>query len=223
MEKSVVLLSGGLDSTVNLYDARVSTQVVLALTFDYGQKAAAAELRSAKRICDTLGIPHRILQIPFVREWGTSSLIDEKSQIPRATEVAIDDLAISRNTARSVWVPNRNGILMNIAAGFAESLGAQWVVPGFNAEEAATFPDNSNEFLHALTNSFSFSTANKVKAACSTVRLNKIEIVKKGISLGVDFALIWPCYLSGERWCGSCESCQRTRRAFAALEIPWPA
>ncbi len=211
--KSVVLLSGGLDSATNLYQAHRESKVVLALTFNYGQRAALKEIESANKLCQGLGVPHKVISIPWVTEFGHSSLIDSSKTIPQSNDVRIDDFEQSKKTAASVWVPNRNGILLNIGAGFAEALGADIVVPGFNIEEAQTFPDNTDEFLKALTNSFSYSTATKVRAHCFTTKLNKTEIVDLGMKLGLPFELLWPCYFSAEKWCGTCESCLRFERA----------
>lgn len=212
--KSVVLLSGGLDSATNLYQAHRETEVVLALTFDYGQRAATKEIQAAAALAEGLNLRHKVVSIPWVKEFGSSSLLDKTKQIPQGNGVKIDDFQKSLQTAASVWVPNRNGILLNIAAGFAESLNADFVVPGFNLEEAQTFPDNTHDFLESLTKSFSYSTANKVKAHCYTTSLDKPQMVVRAQTLGLPFELIWPCYFSGDHWCGSCESCLRFKRAL---------
>lgn len=219
MTKSVVLLSGGMDSTVNLYEAQNSSQVVLALTFDYGQRAARKEMEATAKIAQERKVPHRVLPLAFIKEFGGSSLTTESMSIPSGSQVSIDDMSTSKETAKSVWVPNRNGIFLNIAAGFAESLKADWIIPGFNKEEAATFPDNSQSYLEAATKSFSYSTANQVQVKCFTTNLNKTEIVQRGQSLNVNWKNIWPCYLDGETWCGQCESCQRSLRAFKAAGV----
>jgi 7-cyano-7-deazaguanine synthase len=211
--KSVVLLSSGMDSTVNLYAAQKQGPVLLALTFDYGQRAAAREISQSQRLCQELGIRHQVVSLPFFSDLGKSSLVDKTIQLPA---VAIDDLETSIKSAQSVWVPNRNGIFLNIAAGFAESLEAEQIVPGFNKEEALTFPDNSKEFMLESTRALAFSTANKVRVQCYTVDLNKTQIVSLGQSLGVNWSQIWPCYQDLTNWCGQCESCQRARRAFVA-------
>jgi 7-cyano-7-deazaguanine synthase len=214
--KSVILLSGGMDSAVNLYEAHSKGSILLALTFNYGQRAASREMQSSRALAKNLQVPHEVVELPFFKNWGHSSLTNPRQKLPLQGEVAIDDLEISRQTAKSVWVPNRNGIFLNIAAGFAEALGAQAIVPGFNLEEASTFPDNSFEFMGAMTRSLSFSTANQVEVQCFTVNMNKTEIVRRGEQLKVPWREIWPCYQAGERWCGQCESCQRARRAFEA-------
>ncbi len=217
--KSVVLLSSGLDSTVNLYEARARGEVVLALTFDYGQRAAAKEIDCSQKLCQELGVRHRILNLDFFKDFGKSSLIDSKISLPLTADVSIDDYSRSLQTAKAVWVPNRNGIFLNIAAGFAEALDAQVVIPGFNREEATTFPDNSYEFLEQTSQAFRLSTANSVRVECFTVHLNKTEIVRRGEVLGVNWSLIWPCYQALAQWCGQCESCLRSRRAFEACGL----
>lgn len=216
----MVLLSGGLDSSVNLLAAREQAEVVLALTFDYGQRASVREIAAAKKMATHFQIPHEVVALPFFKNWGQSSLTDHQKAVPTGNQVSIDDMKTSTQTAKSVWVPNRNGVFLNIAAGFAESLGADAIIPGFNREEAATFPDNSQAFLEAMTNTLRFSTSNKVQVKCLTTDLNKSEIVQLGVRLGMDWSWIWPCYLSGPKWCGQCESCQRAKRAFAQNQVP---
>lgn len=217
-DKTVVILSGGLDSSVNLYLAAQQTKVELALTFNYGQRAFEKEILASKKLTQHLGIRHQIIDLQWIKSFGQSSLIDSSVNVPQS-EVRIDDHGISLRTAKSVWVPNRNGIFLNIGAGFAESLGAKYLIPGFNLEEATTFPDNSLEFMKALDHSFSFSTQNKVETFCFTVNLNKTEIVSLGIQLQLPFKELWPCYLSAEKWCGECESCKRFKRALIANKL----
>ncbi len=210
--RSVVLLSAGLDSSLNLYEALRNSSVVLAVTFNYGQRSAMREIEFSQKLCLKMKVKHRLIDLPWMIDFGTSSLVDRSKEIP-TSEVRIDDLKVSRETAKSVWVPNRNGILLNIAAGFAESLRAEWIVPGFNAEEAATFPDNSQGFLIQQTKAFEFSTSNKVEVKCFTTNLTKSEIIKRGVELGMDFELVWPCYFEALTPCGECESCKRFVRA----------
>jgi len=219
MKKAVVLLSSGLDSTVNLFAAQSKYRVVLALTFDYGQKAAKRELEHSAKLAAHLNIPHKVLALPWFKDFNKSSLLVDSQEVPTGTQVDIHNHAQSLQTAKSVWVPNRNGIFLNIGAAFAEALDAAVLIPGFNAEEATTFPDNSQAFMQQLTQSFSYSTANHVEVECATVNMQKTEIVKKGIALKVPWQLLWPCYFSGERWCGECESCLRSARAFKAAGV----
>lgn len=212
--KSIVLLSAGLDSSVNLFQAHQETEVLLALTFDYGQRAARKEIERAQGLCRLLAIPHRVLDLSWFADFTKTSLLRVDQDVPRAKEVRIDSVSQSRVTANRVWVPNRNGIFLNIAAGFAEGLGAQWVIPGFNAEEATTFADNSQLFLDRLDQAFELSTATQVKTRCFTTNMSKTAMVKMARGLNVPLNDLWPCYFGGESWCGECESCLRFQRAL---------
>ncbi len=214
MKKAVVLLSSGLDSTVNLYRAYKELDVVLALHFDYGQRASLQEKIHAKKTAEHLGVPFKVIDLPWFSFFSNSSLTNSNKDI--ATHVEINNLEASKESAKNVWVPNRNGIFLNIAAAFAEQLQADFVVPGFNIEEGATFPDNTPEFLASLDSTFVYSTANKVKTLCYTVNMNKTEIYNLGKELEVDYSMVWPCYQSLEAPCEICESCLRFNNAKRA-------
>ncbi len=215
MTKAVVLLSSGLDSTVNLALCLKQYEVAMVLTFDYGQRAADREITQAEKICDHYSCAHKVIQLPWLKAITKTSLVNREMAVPMQDEVQIHNHEQSMNTAAAVWVPNRNGVFLNVAASFAEVYGAQWVIPGFNIEEAQTFADNSQEFLNALDESFRFSTQNLVQTKCFTTELNKTEIVKKALELKVPLHLVWPCYFSQEEICQSCESCQRFLNALA--------
>ncbi|HMN69680.1 MAG TPA: 7-cyano-7-deazaguanine synthase QueC [Bdellovibrionales bacterium] len=212
---AVVLLSAGLDSAFNLYKASQELEVRLALTFQYGQRAAAREAERAARLADGLKIPHKVIDLTWFKDFTQTALVGDMN-VPVASDVAIDDMKVSARTAQAVWVPNRNGIFLNIAAGFAEGLSCDFVIPGFNAEEAATFPDNGPDFMTALDKAFTYSTSRHVRVKCFSTDLRKTEIVAESKKIGVPLKELWPCYLGGAEWCGQCESCQRFRRAMAA-------
>ncbi len=214
--KSIILLSGGLDSTVSMAQALQEGQVELCLTMDYGQRAARKEIAAASALAAYYQLAHRVIKLPFLNEVTTTSLVNGKGIIPEPSEESLDDPQQAAASAAAVWVPNRNGLFINIAACFAEALGCDQVVTGFNREEAATFPDNSVDFLEAINRSLAYSTANGVRVVSYTARLNKVEIVRLGQRLGVPWHLIWSCYHGGENMCGRCESCRRLARAMAA-------
>jgi 7-cyano-7-deazaguanine synthase len=217
MDQAVLLLSGGLDSTVAAYLARKEVQPVLALTADSGQKAARRELAAAYRIARDLGVPHRIVLLPFLREAARGALVDPAVDVPRPAPAALDDvIGAARESARAVWVPNRNGALIAMAATWAESMGASRVVVGFNREEAATFPDNSAGFLEATNRALAFSTANRVRVMSPTSEFDKVEIVRAAMRENVPIELCWSCYLGEKESCGTCESCRRFERAVNA-------
>jgi 7-cyano-7-deazaguanine synthase len=124
----------------------------------------------------------------------------------------------TEETAQAVWIPNRNGLLLNVAACYAEGLHARRIVVGFNREEAATFPDNSAEFVAAVNRALTYATRNQVQVVCYTLRLDKTEIVHLGNRLKVPWEYVWSCYHGGDRPCGRCESCRRLQRAFSLAE-----
>jgi len=125
-------------------------------------------------------------------------------------------MSIITNTAARVWVPNRNGVLINLASAYAERNQCKKVWVGFNREEAVTFPDNSQAFLEQATKALSYSTQNQVQVCCHTTQMDKIEMVQnlKKLDTRFPFELIWSCYQSGTEMCGQCESCQRYKRAM---------
>lgn len=219
MEKCVVLLSSGLDSSVNFLLALQRYSVVAAITFDYGQKAAQREVFHSRKLCDKYNIRHILVPLPFFKEFTTTSLISNQSSVPNKKE--IDLLSQSKNeaSAAKVWVPNRNGIFLNIAAGYAEGLGAKYIIPGFNLEEACTFPDNSQSFQDALKNTFTFSTQNKVEVFCFTQQMMKTEILSIGLKNNLTLNDLWPCYNGDQEWCLDCESCMRFQRAATENNI----
>lgn len=219
MKKALVLLSSGLDSTVNLYAAVKKYQVVKVLTFDYGQRAAKREIQKSRQICKLLRLNHQVVKVDLFKDFGKSSLINKKMKIPIKGQVRIGNHKQSLKTASSVWVPNRNGVFLNIAAAFADAYEVEYVVPGFNREEATTFPDNSKSYLQQLTKAFQFSTQNKVVAKCFTIDMDKTQIVKWGEKMNIDWNLTWPCYFSGKNRCGQCESCLRAKNAFEKNKI----
>ncbi len=207
--KSIVLLSGGLDSAVSLAYALKETDVFLCITFDYGQRAAKRENLAAAALAGHYKLRHKIIELPFLKEITGSALVAHDKELPEPGKVGLTDLNLSREAAASVWVPNRNGLFINIAAAFAEAFQCDQVITGFNCEEAVTFPDNSLEFVNATTSALSYSTLNKVKVISYTQRLDKVDIIKLGMKLGVPFQYIWSCYRGGDKMCGRCESCLR--------------
>jgi 7-cyano-7-deazaguanine synthase len=217
-QATVALLSGGLDSAIALQlGIRQGWQIALALTFDYGQRSAPREIRQAAALCAHFGVPHKALELAWFRDWAsTSALLDRGRDLPRPQASELDRPAAARATAKAVWVPNRNGIFIEIAAGYAESLGAKAVLVGFNREEAQTFADNSQAYQEAVSRALAFSTANGVEVISPTAPLDKKAIVRAGIESGFPFRLLWSCYENGERMCGVCESCRRLKRALGA-------
>lgn len=225
MKKALVLLSGGLDSAANLalsqmdvkgFSQKSDVQAALALTVDYGQQSAIREIENAKKLTEHFGVEHIVYDLrSFVNLIGAQSALFGKSELPQPEdEKALDDFSKAQSSAQKVWVPNRNAILLSLAGALAESRGLDAILVGFNLEEAMTFPDNSFEFMTAMTHCFSFSTANQVQVLSQTVGFNKIEIVERLERADFPFEYLWSCYRAGSVHCGKCESCQRLHRAL---------
>jgi 7-cyano-7-deazaguanine synthase len=215
--RSVVLLSGGLDSAANLALCAERDEPVLALTVDYGQRAFEPELRAARALCELYGVRHERLDLRWLGALGGSSLTAREQAVPDVATHLLDDARTTQASAKAVWVPNRNGVLINAAASYAERLGASRVVVGFNAEEAVTFPDNSGEFLKRASDALAYSTAGgTVSVHCYTTEWDKKRIVAelRALPSPFPFERIWSCYHGGDRPCGACESCRRLTRAL---------
>ncbi len=211
--KQVILLSAGLDSVVNLYLAREKGEVALALTFDYGQRSARREVERARGLCRHLGVPHRAVDLTWLGGLAASALTGPAPLPLHAEEEWWDGGVDFASSADAVWVPNRNGVFVNAGAAAAEALGAEVLVAGFNAEEAATFPDNSREFVDAANRAFGYSTRGRVRLVGYTLDWDKTRIFQEGKRLLVAWKYLWSCYNDDELMCGECESCARLKRA----------
>ena len=195
------------------------TEPLLALTFDYGQRAAIREKEAARKTAARLKVPHRVLDIPWLGEATHTSLVSGNSSLPKLKERDLDDFKKGLRSAAAVWVPNRNGLFLNIGACFAESLGAEFLVTGFNAEEGITFPDNSAPFVRSADEFFWYSTQKRIRVQSYTIHWNKIEIAQKARDLQIPPEDVWFCYDGGDNPCKTCESCLRATRAFRAMGI----
>lgn len=193
-------------------------ELALALTLDYGQRAVDREIEAATAIADELEIEHVVVPVPFIKDLGGSALTDADRDMPVA-EQALDDPEAAADRAKQVWVPNRNGLFIHLAACFAEARGLDAIVVGFNKEEAATFPDNSPAYLEACTKSLSFTLNKPVRVTSPTKELDKTGIVRMGKALKAPFHLVWSCYENGPNHCLKCESCRRLKRALEAENI----
>lgn len=216
---AIALLSAGLDSTVSLALAlEAGLKVRQALCFDYGQRAAPMEKQAAQALAAHYGLSLEIITLPWLKAITHTALVSEDTQaIPTVTLSQLDQVAtVTLASARQVWVPNRNGLIINIAAAFADVFGDRVILTGFNAEEAVTFPDNTPQFSQAITHSLAFSTQVQPEVCSFVQSLGKIEIFQEALRLAVPLEWIWSCYREGPLHCGRCESCSRLWRAAAA-------
>ena len=212
MIKGIVLLSGGLDSTVSVASLIKDVKFELALTFDYGQKSVLKEVSASKRIAEYYGIEHKVIKLDWLGEITKTSLVS--GEIPKIDMRQLDNISVTQESCKDVWVPNRNGLFINIAASFADSMDGACIVIGANKEEAATFSDNSKQFIENINLSLEKSTAGEVKTVAPLIDLNKEEIVHRAIELDVPLKLINSCYTDSQKHCGKCESCNRLKRAL---------
>ena len=218
--KSVILLSSGLDSTVAFKHAYDHCSQLLALTFDYGQRAVANEIKYAYMICRKFGVPHEVIELPWLRNFGGA--LTDASALPELAEHELDDGGAAADSARRVWVPARNLLFLSIAAGYAENGGYDLITVGFDAEEAATFPDNSSEFVERFNRVLEYGTLKPPMIDAPLLNLDKAGIVRLGVAIDAPLGLSWSCYESGDLPCGVCESCLRRARAFAEVGVKDP-
>jgi 7-cyano-7-deazaguanine synthase len=217
LKPAVVLLSGGLDSATVLAIARQKGFKCHALSFDYGQRHRA-ELHAADRVAKALGAhEHRTMRIDFAGIGG-SALTDSSIDVPQTPQ---DGIPIT-------YVPARNTVFLSMALGWAEVLGASDLFIGVNAVDYSGYPDCRPEFIDAFERLANLATKAGVEGTSHfhihtpLIALSKADIIRQGLSLGVDFALTVSCYQadSAGRACGVCDSCRLRKQGFAAAGAP---
>lgn len=212
--KSVLIYSGGLDSTVLLYKLSAENSVAEALSVNYGQKQIA-ELDFAVQNCKKLGIKHTILDLSGVSGvFGKSALTDKNTDIPLAEYSA-------ENMAQTV-VPNRNMLLLAFATARAIAVKAQAVAYAAHGGDHAIYADCRPEFADALAKAIALADDSKIALLRPFVNMTKAEIVEQGAKLNVDFSQTWSCYKGGEIHCGKCATCLERKEAFVSANIPDP-
>ncbi|MEE1334995.1 7-cyano-7-deazaguanine synthase QueC [Methanobrevibacter sp.] len=219
MKKAISVFSGGLDCAVatSVFDKEYE---IHAITFNYGQKAAKQEINASKMICEKMGWTHEVIDLPWLSKISTSSL-NTNEDIPEIDENDLDNLDKSSETAENVWVPARNTVFTSIALSYAESIGAEIIIVGWNGEEGATFPDNSKEYLEKFNKLIDVGSPDKIRIEAPAIDLNKEEIVELGLEVGAPMELSYSCYKGDDKPCGVCESCVRRKRAFKKLNIKY--
>lgn len=208
MPKGIVLLSGGLDSLVSLGLGKEEYGICLALTFDYGQKSAEQEIEASSKICKYYGLKHEVIKLDWLKNVTHTALVANK-HIPQG-----QDLKDSVQSAKNVWVPNRNGLFLNIAAAFADGEDYDYILIGANKEEGLTFPDNSAEFIERVNAEFEFSTRKHPKVIAPLINFDKNDIVKQALKNKIPLEYVRSCYSDTAKHCGECESCMRLKNAL---------
>ena len=218
MTRSVILLSGGMDSATVLAIARTNGDECYALSFDYGQRHDA-ELRAAKAVADQLGAAeHRVVSIGL-GQLGGSALTDASIAVPAAGGQGIP----------VTYVPARNTVFLSLGLAWAEVLGADAIYAGVNAVDYSGYPDCRPEYIAAFQAMANLATKRTVEGGMLEIRtplidLSKAEIVARGAQLGVDFALTVSCYAADTDGaaCGHCDACELRREGFRHAGIDDP-
>lgn len=195
IEKSVAIISGGIDSITMLYE--YANQINLALSFDYGALINKKEIPFAELHCKKLNIEHKVINLDFVKQNFSSSLLDK--------------------TNSSDIVPFRNGIMLAIACGFAENHNYKTVMIANNESDSINFPDCRKDFIDNFSKGMQCGTMNKVSIFAPYMNISKYEIIRRGISLGIDYSETWSCYIGNEIHCGTCHACKNRKEAFSVL------
>jgi 7-cyano-7-deazaguanine synthase len=213
----LVILSGGLDSTVCMALAARDTGGVLALTFDYGQRHRV-EIDRAALVAEHYGAEHLVVVLDASR-WGGSALTDPTIEVP---EAAADD------AIPVTYVPARNLVFLAVAMGVCEARGADVVYLGVNALDYSGYPDCRPEFVRAFEAAAALALkrgveGNPVEVRTPLIALTKADIVRLGVSLGAPLHLTWSCYRGDDEPCGRCDACALRSKGFAEAGVSDPA
>lgn len=212
--KVVVLCSGGMDSVTALYWARHEHQVVASISFDYGSKHNPKELPFAAEHAARIGVRHEVVSLRFMDGLIQSHLF--------ASGGAIPDGHYEDATMKQTVVPFRNAIMLSVATGFAESIGAEGLVIAAHGGDHAIYPDCREEFMRAMGEAMRHGTYEGIKLLRPFIAMNKGQIAAEGVQLGVDFSRTWSCYKGGPVHCGTCGTCVERREAFLEAGLPDP-
>jgi len=211
--KAVLILSGGMDSTTLLYDLINQGYEVHAITFDYNQKHKK-EITCAKRTCKKLHIPQKIIDISILNDLAPSSLTREQWKVPEGNYV--------EETMKQTVVPNRNMVLLSLADTFAIGINASDVFYGAHAGDHTIYPDCRPVFVSAMTTAFHLCDWHDVTLHAPYLFMTKGDVVKTGISLGVNYSDTWTCYKGKKISCGRCGSCSERLEAFKEAGVQDP-
>lgn len=212
MKKGVIIVSGGMDSITLLY--KRAKEIELAVTFDYGSNHNKREIEYAAYHCKQLGIEHIIIPLEFMHQYFKSSLLSGADAIPEGHYAS--------ENMKSTVVPFRNGIMLAIACGLAESRNLDCVFIANHAGDHAIYPDCRATFIESMNEAMAYGTYNNVNIVAPFTSLTKGQIAAIGGELGIDYSKTYSCYKGGEKHCGKCGTCIERKEAFAdaGLEDP---
>lgn len=213
MEKdSVIILSGGMDSVTLLHYRK--DRIALAVSFDYGANHNAREIECAREQCRMLGIDHLVIPLSFMGEYFKSSLLSGADDIPEGH--------YADSNMKSTVVPFRNGIMLAVACGLAESRGLKHVMMANHGGDHAIYPDCRPGFVRAMGAAMREGTYEGVTLDADFTDITKADIARLGARLGVDYSKTYSCYKGGEKHCGKCGTCVERREAFSEAGIDDP-
>ena len=204
MKDSLLILSGGMDSVTMLHEYK--EQIALAVSFDYGSKHNEREISFARLHCQRLAIEHLVIPLSFMEQYFTSSLLKGGADIPEG-HYADDNM-------KSTVVPFRNGIMLSIAAGLAESRHLRHVMMANHSGDHAIYPDCRLQFVDAISAAISAGTYEHLTVLAPYTDISKTAIAQRGKALGIDYSETWSCYKGGERHCGKCGTCIERKEAL---------
>ena len=206
--KALLIYSGGLDSTTLLYEYKES--IALAVTFDYGSKHNVREIACAVENCKRLGIKHLVIPLGFIGQYFKSDLLLSGGDIPEGS--------YADETMKSTVVPFRNGIMLAVAAGLAESYELDAIMLANHSGDHAIYPDCRPEFIDAFAAAVKAGTYNGVQVVSPYCNISKRDIALRGKAIGVDYSLTYSCYKGGEKHCGKCGTCVERKEALAGFD-----
>ncbi len=206
---SVLIVSGGMDSITMLYEYK--ERIALGISFDYGSNHNAREIPFAAMHCERLGIKHIVINLGFMHQYFKSSLLEGAEAIPEGN---YDD-----ENMKSTVVPFRNGIMLSIAAGVAESNGLKYVMMANHGGDHTIYPDCRPEFVSAMSEATRLGTYPGIEVLAPYTGITKSDIARHGKALGIDYAETWSCYKGGKHHCGKCGTCRERIEALADAGI----
>ena len=204
MKDSLIILSGGMDSVTMLHD--FCNDIALAVTFDYGSNHNRREAAFAKLHCERLGIEHLLIPLNFIHDYFKSSLLEGADAIPEGHYAA--------ENMKSTVVPFRNGIMLSIACGIAESRGLKNVMIANHFGDHSIYPDCRAAFVEAMSKAMSEGTYDGVKVFAPYTGISKTDIARHGATLGIDYTETYSCYKGGAKHCGKCGTCVERKEAL---------
>jgi 7-cyano-7-deazaguanine synthase len=213
-KKAVIIYSGGMDSTVLLYQLLAEGFEVKALSFDYGQRHIRETL-AARAICELVKVPHEVVDLSALAKLlPGSSQTDESVPVPEGHYAA--------ENMKLTVVPNRNMIMLSVACAHALAMEYGWVAFGAHAGDHTIYPDCRPEFVHAMNKTMSKADWKQVSIVAPFIFMDKGDIAKRGHELCVPFELTWTCYKGEHKHCGKCGACQERKEAFQKFRIMDP-